>query len=318
MLDRLTGMEVFATVATLGSLSAAARKLDMSQTMATKHVAALEARLGVKLFYRTTRRLSLTEAGRIYLEAIERILGDVDEADSKASASAVEVRGTLRLNAPISFGVREIAPLLPEFTRAHPALTIDLSLSDHYVDLVEEGWDLAVRIGDIRNSSLIVRRLGACPSVVCAAPSYLKERGTPRRIADLASHNCLGYSLLRAPSGRWLFGDDRKTGAEINGNLRANNADALVAAAIGGQGIICQPVFLVAREIAAGSLIRIELDQPAALVDGIFALYPAGRHPPAKVRTFIDFLVKRFRPVPLSSAMTGGENTGGLNHARKQ
>jgi DNA-binding transcriptional LysR family regulator len=298
MLDRLTGMEVFATVATQGSLSAAARKLDMSQTMATKHVAALEARLGVKLFYRTTRHLSLTEAGRIYLEAIEQILGDVEEADSKAAAGAVEVRGTLRLNAPVSFGVREIAPLLPEFTRAHPALTIDLSLSDHYVDLVEEGWDLAVRIGDIRDSSLTVRRLGACRSVVCAAPSYLKERGTPRTIADLASHNCLSFTLLRAPGGRWLFGHDRKMGVEVNGNLRANNAEALVAAAISGQGITCQPVFLVAREIAAGSLVQIELDQPAALVDGIFALFPGARHPPAKVRTFIDFLVERFRLVP--------------------
>ena len=220
------------------------------------------------------------------------------EADSKAAAGAVEVRGTLRLNAPVSFGVREIAPLLPQFTRAHPALTVDLSLSDHYVDLVEEGWDLAVRIGEIRNSSLTVRRLGACESVVCAAPSYLKERGTPKTIAELASHNCLGYTLLRAPGGRWLFGHDRKTGVEINGNLRANNADALVAAAIGGQGIICQPVFLVAREIAAGSLVPIELDQPAALVDGIFALYPGPRHPPAKVRAFIDFLVERFQSVP--------------------
>jgi len=222
----------------------------------------------------------------------------VAEADSKAAAGAVEVRGTLRLNAPVSFGVREIAPLLPQFTRAHPALTVDLSLSDHYVDLVEEGWDLAVRIGEIRNSSLTVRRLGACESVVCAAPSYLKERGTPKTIAELASHNCLGYTLLRAPGGRWLFGHDRKTGVEINGNLRANNADALVAAAIGGQGIICQPVFLVAREIAAGSLVPIELDQPAALVDGIFALYPGPRHPPAKVRAFIDFLVERFQSVP--------------------
>ncbi len=298
MLDRLTGMEVFASVATLGSLSAAARKLDISQTMATKHVTAPEARLGVKLFYRTIRRLSLTEAGRSYLEAVEQILGDVAEADSKAAAGAVEVRGTLRLNAPVSFGVREIAPLLPQFRRAHPALTIDLNLSDHYADLVEEGLDLAVRIGDIQNSSLTVRRLGTCRSVVCAASSYLRQRGIPKTIADLASHNCLGYTLLRAPGGRWLFGHDRKTGVQVNGNLRANNADALVAAAIGGQGIICQPVFLVAREIAAGSLVPIEFDQLAALVDGIFALYPGARHPPAKVRAFIDFLVERFHPAP--------------------
>lgn len=187
MLDRLRGMEVFAATAALGGLSAAARKLDMSQTMATKHLAALETRLGVKLFYRTTRRLSLTEAGQDYLDAVERILGDVADADAKAASGAIDVRGTLRLNAPISFGVREIAPLLPEFARVHPALAIDFSLSDHFVDLVEEGWDLAIRIGDIQNSSLTVRRLGSLPSVVCAAPSYLEAHGIPQTVADLAS-----------------------------------------------------------------------------------------------------------------------------------
>jgi DNA-binding transcriptional LysR family regulator len=293
VLDRLRGMEVFAAVAALGTLSAAARKLDMSQTMATKHIAAVEARLGVKLFYRTTRRLSLTEAGQNYLEAVAQILDDVADADATAAAGAVDVRGTLRLNAPISFGVREIAPLLPDFTRAHPAVSVELSLSDHFVDLVEEGWDLAVRIGDIQNSSLTVRRLASCPSVVCAAPSYLSAHGVPATVADLAGHNCLSFTLLRA-GGRWLFGDDRKTAVEVHGNLRSNNADALIVAAVRGQGITCQPEFLVAREIEAGELVRIELDKPAALTDGIFALYPAAR-PPAKVRAFIDFFAPRFR-----------------------
>lgn len=293
MLDRLRGMEVFAATAALGGLSAAARKLDMSQTMATKHLAALESRLGVKLFYRTTRRLSLTEAGQDYLDAVERILGDVADADAKAASGAIDVRGTLRLNAPTSFGVREIAPLLPEFARVHPALAIDFSLSDHFVDLVEEGWDLAIRIGDIQNSSLTVRRLGSLPSVVCAAPSYLEAHGIPQTVADLASHNCLSFTLLRAGS-RWLFGNDRNMEMEVHGNLRANNAEALIAAAVGGQGITCQPKFLVAREIAAGQLVPINLDQPAALVDGVFALYPAAR-PPAKVRAFIDFFAPRFR-----------------------
>ncbi len=151
MLDRLTGMQVFASVAVLGSLSAAARALGMSQTMATKHVAALEARLGVKLLHRTTRRLTLTEAGRTYLDAVERILGEVNDADAEAAAGAVEVRGTLRLNAPVSFGVREIAPLIPEFLRNHPGMTIDLGLNDRRVDLIEEGWDIAVRIGTMED-----------------------------------------------------------------------------------------------------------------------------------------------------------------------
>lgn len=184
MLDRLTGMQVFARVAALGSLSGAARALGMSQTMATKHVAALETRLGIKLLHRTTRRLTLTEAGRSYLAAVERILADVEEADASASREAVEVRGTLRLNAPVSFGIRVIAPLLPELSRLHADLTIDLGLNDRYVDLIEEGWDLVIRVGGLQDSTMIARRLASCPMVVCAAPAYLATHGVPRSIED--------------------------------------------------------------------------------------------------------------------------------------
>jgi len=298
MLDRLTGMQVFASVAALGSLSAAARALGMSQSMATKHMAALEARLGVKLLHRTTRRLTLTEAGRAYLDAAERILSEVEEADAKAAAGAAEVRGALRLNVPVSFGIREIAPLIPEFLRNHPALTIDLGLNDRQVDLIEEGWDLAVRIGDMADSSMIARRLAPCHTVVCAAPRYLSERGTPRTVADLARHNCLGYTLSRTVGpDRWLFGD-RKTSVPVSGSLKANNGDALAAAAVAGEGIVYTPTFLVAREIAAGLLVPIELDHQPIALGGVFAVYPADRRPPAKVRAFIDFLVKRFGPVP--------------------
>jgi DNA-binding transcriptional LysR family regulator len=299
VLDRLTGMQVFARVATLGSLSAAARALEMSQTMATKHVAALESRLGVKLVHRTTRRLALTEAGRTYLEAVERILGEVDEADAIASADTLEVRGTLRINAPVSFGIREIASLVPEFTRNHPALSIDLGFNDRQVDLIEEGWDLVVRIGNLESSSLIARRLAPCHTIVCAAPSYLKANGTPKTVADLGRHNCLGYTLSRTIGvDHWQFGRERKVSARVSGNLKANNGDALVTAAIAGQGIVYQPTFLVAREIAASLLVPIKLDHPPAALDGIFAAYPSGRKPPAKIRAFIDFLVRRFGSSP--------------------
>jgi len=299
MLDRLTGMQVFASVAVLGSLSAAARSLGMSQTMATKHVAALEARLGVKLLHRSTRRLTLTEAGGTYLDAVERILGEVNDADAEAAAGAVEVRGTLRLNASVSFGVREIAPLIPEFLRNHPGMTIDLGLNDRRVDLIEEGWDIAVRIGNMEDSSLIARKLAPCRTIVCASPAYLEEKGTPQTLAELAVHNCLGYTLSRSVgAGRWQFGGEKKISVPVSGSLNANNGDALVAAAIAGQGIICQPTFLVAREIAAGSLVPIRLDHNPAPLDGIFAVYPPDRRPPPKVRTFIDFLAASFGPVP--------------------
>jgi len=299
VLDRLTGMQVFASVAVLGSLSSAARALGMSQTMATKHVAALEARLGVKLLHRTTRRLTLTEAGRAYLDAVERILGEVNDADAEAAAGAVEVRGTLRLNVPVSFGVREIAPLIPRFLRTHPGMTVDLGLNDRRVDLIEEGWDIAVRIGNMKDSSLIARKLAPCRTIVCASPAYLEEKGTPQTVGELTVHNCLGYTLSRSVGvGRWQFGDEKKISVPVSGSLNANNGDALVAAAIAGQGIVCQPTFLVAREIAAGLLVPIRLDHNPAPLDGIFAVYPPDRRPPPKVRSFIDFLAESFGPVP--------------------
>lgn len=271
----------------------------MSQTMATKHLGALETRLGVKLVHRTTRRLTLSEAGRTYLETVERILAELHEADLAAAAETVEVQGTLRLNAPVSFGIRELAPLIPELSARHPALTIDLGLNDRQVDLIEEGWDFAVRIGTLRDSPLIARRLGPCRTAVVAAPSYLARRGEPRRVADLAHHNCLGYTLSRNVGvDRWVFGRKRDVSVEIAGNLRANNGDALVAAAIAGQGLVYQPTFLVAREIREGLLVPVALDYEPIELDGIFAIYPANRRPPAKVRATIDFLQERFGRVP--------------------
>ncbi len=294
MLDRVTGMQVFVRVAALGSLSAAARALGMSQTMATKHMAALEDRLGTKLLHRTTRRLSLTEAGRNYLEAAERILSEIDEADSRAAISVAEVRGQLRLNAPVSFGIREIAPLLPDLCASHPGLTIDLGLNDRYVDLVEEGWDLVVRIGSLTSSSLVARRLAPCPTVVCASRAYLDRHGRPKTIAALKEHNCLGYTLSRdAGVGRWQFGRDGKVSVTVTGNLKANNGDALVAAAVAGHGIIYQPAFLVARELADGNLVPLKLDHPTRELAGIYAAYPSDRRPPAKVRATIDYLAER-------------------------
>lgn len=179
MLDRVTGMQVFARVAALGSFSAAARALGLSQTGVTKHVAALETRLGTRLLHRTTRRLTLTETGRGYLEACERILAEIAEAEAMAGAEGVEAHGTLRLNVPLSFGVREIAPALAAFAAVHPALTIELGLNDRRVDLIEEGWDLAVRIGTLADSGLIARRLAASTS--WSAPRRIISTGTARR-----------------------------------------------------------------------------------------------------------------------------------------
>jgi DNA-binding transcriptional LysR family regulator len=298
MLDRVISMQVFARVATLGSFSAAARALDLSQTMVTKHVAALEGRLGVKLLHRSTRRLVLTEGGRNYLAACERILSEIEEAEASASLDRIEPRGTLRLNVPLTFGFRHIAPALAEFNRLHPAVAFDLGLADRYVDLIEEGWDLAIRIGRLKDSSLVARRLADCRTVVCAAPSYLKEHGTPQTLDDLSRHNCLGYTLPSViGANRWSFGLDGDMVVPIQGNLRANNGDALLAAALAGQGLIYQPTFIVGDSLRDGSLVPVLGGYPTYR-PGIHAVLPSGRQAPAKVRAFIEFLSRRFAPEP--------------------
>lgn len=295
MLDRITGMRVFVRAINAGSLSAAGRQLGMSPAMATKHLDALEAHLGVKLLHRTTRRLSLTEAGSDYLEACLRILPEIDEAEASAASQRIDARGLLRISMPLSFGARFIAPLLPAFSQRHPALKLELGLSDSVVDLLDGGWDMAIRIGRLADSALQARKLGDCVELVCAAPHYLDQRGVPRRVADLAQHNCLGYTLSSWAGGKeWAFGHDGSVRVPIHGDLAANNGDALLAAAVAGQGLIYQPDFIVAGAIERGELVALQLDQPTYALGGIHAVYPPDRRPPAKVRVMIDYLAERF------------------------
>lgn len=298
MLDRLTSLEVFARVAAVGSLSGAARTMGLSQTMVTKHVAALEARLGTRLFHRTTRRLSITEAGRSYLESSERILADMEAADAAVARERIEPRGLLRVNVPVVFGTRQIAPLIAGFSERHPEVTVELGLNDRLVDLAEEGWDLVIRIGKLRDSSMMARRLAPNRLVVCAAPSYLAKHGTPRSVADLSAHNCLGYTLTQQGSAaEWPFGVDGEIRIQISGTLRANNGDALRAATLAGLGLSRQPTFIVADDLRAGTLVALPLDQPEIQTSAVHAVYLPDRRPPAKVRAFIDFLAGHFAPV---------------------
>ncbi|MGJ4909890.1 LysR family transcriptional regulator [Bradyrhizobium sp. HKCCYLS2033] len=298
MLDRLTGLEVLSKVAGSGSLSGAARLLGMSPTMVTKHLAALETRLGTKLFHRTTRRLTITEAGRRYLDLAERVLGDFEAAESAIAADRVEPRGLLRLNVPLAFGTRQIAPLLAGFAALYPGVSVELGLNDRLVDLIEEGWDLAIRIGTLKDSSLVARRLAPCRMMVCAAPSYLAAHGTPRTTADLGRHNCLGYTLAAAGPSRWRMGGKAAVDVTVSGNLRANNGDALLAAALAGQGVIYQPTFIVGDEIRAGRLVPLTLEVPPSDLLAVHAVYLPDRTPSAKVRAFIDHLAAAFAPEP--------------------
>ena len=298
-MDRITSMRVFVRAASAGSLSAAGRHLGMSPAMATKHVNALEARLGVKLFHRTTRQLSLTEAGNDYLEACQRILPEIDEAEAAAASQRVKASGLLRMNVPLSFGIRYVAPLIADFSHQHPEVRVELGLSDANLDLIGGNWDLAIRIGRLTDSPLQTRQLGDSCMTVCAAPDYLDRRGVPRTVGDLAQHNCLSYTLsAMQDSSQWAFGPDGEFRVPINGDLLANNGDALLAAAVAGQGIIYQPHFIVGNALKQGQLVELELDRPVVRLGGIHVLYPPDRRPPAKVRVMIDYLAQMFERNP--------------------
>ena len=301
-MDRLTGMEVFARVAEAGSFTKAAGQLGISTSAASKHVIALENRLGARLLNRTTRRLSLTEVGASYYEWCARIAQDVAEAESTVTRLHSEPRGRIKLNAPMSFGIRHLAPAMPDFMALHPDLTLDMSLNDRFVDLVEEGYDVAVRIGELSDSSLIARRLAPARMMVCGAPAYFERHGVPETPADLAGHNCLGYSLLAAP-GEWHFtGPGRAQTVRTSGSFHANNGDALRAAALAGLGIVVQPSFIVGTDVARGALVRV-LAGFTPRESTIYAVFPHHRHLSAKVRVFVDFLVDRFAPEPYWDAV---------------
>ena len=300
-MDRITSMRVFVRAASVGSISAAARHIGMSAAMATKHIDALELRLGVKLFHRTTKRrsLTLTEAGNHYLDACERILADIDEAEAAVSSQRIKANGLLRMNIPVSFGTRFIAPRILEFSHRHPEVKIELGLSDAQLDIIAGSWDLAIRIGQLEDSPLKTRRLGDSFMRVCASPDYLDNRGIPRSANDLTQHNCLSYTLSGMQnSEHWAFGKKGEYKVPISGDLVANSGDALLAAAVAGQGVIYQPHFIVGEALNQGKLVDLMLDKPVMDIGGIHVIYPPDRHPPAKVRVMIDYLVEVFGKNP--------------------
>ena len=298
-MDRFASLRAFVAVVNAGSFARAAERLGLSRAMVSKHVQLLEDRLGARLLQRTTRRLSLTEAGRGFHGRAERLLADLDEAEAAVASESTAPRGTLRISAPVSFGAGWVAPALARFLAAHEGLAADLVLNDRVVDLVEEGFDLAIRIGRLPDSSLIARRLAPCRVTLVAAPAYLAARERPRAPADLAGHNCLGYAY-QSTGDTWRFvpsGGGAAVAVRVRGSLDANNGEALAAAAREGIGIALLPTFLVGEDIRRGRLTCL-LDgwEPETL--GVHAIYPQSRHLSAKVRGFVDFLAARFGPAP--------------------
>ena len=296
-MENLSAMIVFARVVEAKSFSTAARQLGMSKSTVSKHVSRLEDRLGARLLNRTTRRLSPTEVGLAFYERCARIATAVEEAEAAAMRLQSSPRGTLKVNAPMSFAVLHIAPAIPEFVARHPELSVDMTMNDRVVDLIDEGFDLAVRIGELPDSSLIARRLTANRLVVCAAPAYLARHGAPRVPAELGAHNCLGYTL-GATSNEWRFlGPGGEHRVRVSGNFQANNGDALRRAAREGLGVVTLPTFIAGEDLRSGAL-RAVLADYALPESAVYAVYPHNRHLSAKVRAFVDFLVERFGPRP--------------------
>jgi DNA-binding transcriptional LysR family regulator len=298
-LDRFTGMAVFVKVVDASSFAAAARHFAMSPAMVSKHIQTLEERLGVRLLNRTTRRVSATEVGQDYYERCLRILADIDDAERAAGDLQTAPRGLLRVTAPVSFGIRHLAPAVADYLLAYPDVSIDLSLDDPYVDLVEERFDLAIRVGQLADSSLMARKLCGVAMVVCASPAYLAAHGTPRAPSDLGGHHCLVYTYSTHQS-TWRFFDRSGTehAVRISGRFLANNGDALRALALNNVGVIFAPDFLVDEDVRAGRLVPLLQDYTTTETP-VHAVFPHSRYLSAKTRTFIDFIASRFtRPAP--------------------
>lgn len=297
-MDRLESIDAFLQVAEHGSFTAAAERLEVTKSRVSKQVQALERRLGTRLLHRTTRRLTLTEAGARYYERCAPLLEALAEADRTVGDLHALPQGTLRVNAPVSFGLQHLGPVLPEFLARYPSLSVDITLNDRFVDLVHEGYDAAVRIGQLQESSLMARPIARCDVWLCGAPAYLARHGHPRRVGELAGHNALSYSY--SPMGDYWPITDPDGGAHrvpVSGNLRANNGELLLAAAEQGTGLVMLPDFIAAESVAAERLQRLLPDHAIAPLS-LNAVYPYTPRVPAKVRAFVDFLVARFGERP--------------------
>lgn len=297
MADTLQEMAVFAKVVAAGSLSAAARELGSSPALISRRLAALESRLGVRLVNRTTRTLNLTVEGSRYYEACTRVLADIQEADAEVAAGRVEPQGALKVALPASFGHQHVAPLVPRFAERYPKVQLALSLSDRSVNVMDEGFDVAVCIADLRDSSLAARRLAPNRRIVCASPAYLAAHGTPRTPEDLAKHNCLVVSDFTA-NWEYKTRDGRSTSVRVQGRYACDNWEVLRQWALAGLGIALKSTWDVYRQLEDGSLVAILPDYVFHSEVAIYAVYPHRRFLPAKTRVFIEFLAESFGPDP--------------------
>jgi DNA-binding transcriptional LysR family regulator len=292
-MDRLSAMEVFTNVVEFEGFSAAASHLGISRASVSKQVIQLEESLGARLLNRTTRRVSVTEVGEAYYERCKRVLAEVEEADLLVEQLHSEPRGTLKVSAPMSFGVAHLGPAVSDFLSEYRELSISLTLNDRFTDLIEEGFDIAIRIAQSADSSLIARRLSGVRCVMTATPEYLERKGVPTKPQDLSGHQCLSYSYLASGLEWSIFGPNGATSVKVSGPLKANNGEVLLQAARQNLGVAFLPIFLVREDIQAGVLVPV-LEQYRLPELSVYAVSPPNRFPARKVQAFIAFLAERF------------------------
>jgi DNA-binding transcriptional LysR family regulator len=289
-MENLTDIAVFVRVVKADSFTAAAQELELSRSVISKYITRLEQRLGVRLLNRTTRRLSMTEAGLRFFQQSQSALAQLENAETEIRALQASPKGLLRISAPSSFGVFHLAPLIPKLRQTHPDLTIDLSIDDHQIDIVDTGVDVAIRIAELPDSTLIAKRVARCRYVVCAAPEYIDKHGRPKTPEDLRNYNCLLFQFWNAPS-QWKFlnKEEQFISVPVRGEIICNNSLALREILLGGGGITMAPTFLVGDDIANNRLVSVLNDYYIKPIS-VYAVYPHRQYLAAKVRAFLEFL----------------------------
>jgi DNA-binding transcriptional LysR family regulator len=301
-MDRFQEMATFVAVVNEGSFVGAAEANGLSKAAISRHLNDLEHRLGVRLLHRTTRRLSLTAEGQAFYARCRELLADVEDAESEITSQSGAPSGLLRVNAPLTFGVLHLAPLWGQFADLYPKVSLDVTLGDRVVDLVDEGYDLAIRITTLTNALLVSRKLASTRAVLCASPEYLARHGTPTHPSDLATHRAVAYTYFSS-GDEWTFtGPEGPVSVRVNAAIHTNNGDTCRLAALEHQGVILQPTFLVSRDLENGTLVEL-MPEYRSLELGVHAVYPTRKFLPLKVRRLIDFLVDAFRDPPWSNAI---------------
>jgi DNA-binding transcriptional LysR family regulator len=294
MTDRLGEITAFVEVARLRSFVRAAEHLDVNVSAVSRAVASLESRLGVRLLQRSTRRVGLSEAGRLHLARCDALLTELAEAEAAISERNTALRGSLRISVPSGFGLIHLAPMLPEFLRRHPQLKIDMQMSNRFVDLIEEDYDVAIRVGTLRDSRLAARKLASNRRVLIAAPDYLRAHAPLRHPRDLSAHACLILEIGAHPDVWTLATQTQRQGVRVGGPLRSNHVLAIRSACVGGLGVSLLPRFALREQLGDGSLVQL-LPKWQTPEQGIYAVYPSHRFLPAKVRALVDFIESQLR-----------------------